>query len=185
MFLDNKRNELQQTIHELQVENERLKIEKETNQFKLDQMKEKITLLEEQLKQTKSSDVEKLKSENESLKKKISDLEFKISNDTSQIEISTENAKLKAQIDVYLAENKHLKKLLDTYREMPDVKNMIDSLSGLAVPHIDQLKDLVKIIDESKISKICDDLNGTLVEVKKLRSDMEYEIGRSLRTKPW
>lgn len=185
MFWNNKKDESEQNSYELQVEIEKLRIEKETTQFKLDQMKEKITLLEEQLKQAKSIEVDRLKSENESLKKKIADLEFKINNDTSQIEIATENAKLKSKIEVYNEENKHLKKLIDTYREMPDIKKMIESLSGLAVPHIDQLKDLVKFVDESKISKVCEDLNTTVEEVRKLRSDMGYEIDRMSRVRPW
>lgn len=185
MFWNNKKDESQPSSYELQIENEKLRIEKETAQFKLEQMKEKIALLEEQLKQAKSVEVDKLKSDNESLKKTVADLEFKISNDTSQIEIATENAKLKAQIDIYTAENEHLKKLLNTYREMPDVKKMIESLSGLAVPHIDQLKDLVKFVDESKISKVCEDLNTTVAEVRKLRSDMGYEIDRMSRVRPW
>ena len=135
-----KNEENQKSSYELQIENEKLKIQAETLQFKLDQMGEKYALLEKQLGDMKDFNAEKLKSENESLKKEISDLSFKISNDTTSIELETENKKLKAEIDIQKSENKHLKDLLDAYRAMPDVKNMVDSLSSLAVPHIDDLK---------------------------------------------
>lgn len=165
--------------HELQVENERLKIELETWQFKMKQMEEKYSILEKQLKEAKDSvNVERLKSDNETLKKKIADLEFKIANDTSNIEMETENKKLKAQIEIEHSENAPLKELLDTYRAMPDVKNMVESLSGLAIPGIDDLKALTKIISDAKLAEICESLRSTTESVQKLRVEMGYEFER-------
>ena len=107
--------------YKLQVENERLKIEAETLQFKLDQANEKYSIIEKRLKEIKGTDIERIKEENASLEEKLADLEFKMANDTKSIELETENKKLKSQIDVQRSENEHLKKLLDTYRAMPDI----------------------------------------------------------------
>ena len=135
--------------YDLQVENEKLKIQSETLQFKLDQANEKYSIVERQLK------------ENATLKKELADLKFKMANDTTSIELETENKKMKAQIEIQQAENKHLKELLDTYRAMPDVKNMIDNLSSLAVPHIDELKEFARLLSDSKITQLCDELSLT------------------------
>lgn len=157
----NKNEENRKTNYELQLENVKLKIQAETLQFKLDHTNEKYSVLEKQLKDAKDVDVEKIKSDNESLRKELSDLKFKLANDTTSIELETENKKLKAEVDIQKSENKHLKDLLDAYRSMPDVKNMVDSLSSLAVPHIDELKEFTKIISDSKVSQLCDQLSET------------------------
>ena len=157
----NKNEENRKSNYELQLENEKLKIQAETLQFKLDQMNEKYSLLEKQLRDVKDVDSEKIQKENESLRKELSDLKFKMTNDTTSIELETENKKLKAEVDIQKSENKHLKDLLDAYRSMPDVKNMVDSLSSLAVPHIDELKEFSKIISDSKVSQLCDKLSET------------------------
>lgn len=157
----NKNEENRKSNYELQLENEKLKIQSETLQFKLDQMNEKYSVLEKQLRDAKDVDIEKIKSENETLSKELSNLKFKMTNDTTSIELETENKKLKAEVDIQKSENKHLKDLLDAYRSMPDVKNMVDSLSSLAVPHIDELKEFSKIISDSKVSKLCDKLSET------------------------
>lgn len=157
----NKNEENKKNNYELQLENEKLKIQLETLQFKLDQTNEKYSVLEKQLKDAKDVDVEKIKSENESLRKELSNLKFKLANDTTSIELETENKKLKAEVDIQKSENKYLKDLLDAYRSMPDVKNMVDSLSSLAVPHIDELKEFSKIISDSKVAQLCDTLSET------------------------
>ena len=157
----NKSEENKKSNYELQLENEKLKIQSETLHFKLDQTNEKYSVLEKQLKDAKYIDVEKIKNENESLRKELSDLKFKLANDTTSIELETENKKLKAEVDIQKSENKHLKDLLDAYRSMPDVKNMVDSLSSLAVPHIDELKEFSKIISDSKVAQLCDTLSET------------------------
>lgn len=173
-----KKEENQKSNYELQVENEKLKIESETLKFKLEQMNEKYSLLEKQLRETKSTDVEMIKTENDSLKKEVADLKFKMANDTTQIEIETENKKLKAQIEIQKSENEHLKELLDAYRAMPDVKNMVDSLSSLAVPHMDELKAFSKIITDSKITQLIEELSKTNESMMAVRKEMYYNMDR-------
>lgn len=166
-------------VYELQVENEKLKIKSETLQFKLDQANEKYSIIEKQLKEIKGTDIEKTKEENASLKKELADLKFKMSNDTNNIELATENKKLKSQVDIQHSENEYLKELLNTYRAMPDVKNMIDGLSSLAVPHMDELKEFAKIISDTKIMKLCDELSKTNEEMQRTRDQISYVCRRT------
>lgn len=163
-----KKEENQRSNYELQIENEKLKIESETLQFKLQQMDEKYATIEKRLKEKSMIDIDKMSEENEELKKEIADLKFKANNDTSNIALEADNKKLNAEIDIQKAENKHLKDLLNTYRSMPDVKNMIDNLSSLAVPHIDELKEFAKILNENKISQLCDSVSES--------NKMAYEL---------
>ena len=174
----NKNEENRKSNYELQLENEKLKIQAETLQFKLDQMNEKYSLLEKQLRDAKDVDSEKIKKENETLSKELSDLKFKMTNDTTSIELETENKKLKAEVDIQKSENKHLKDLLDAYRSMPDVKNMVDSLSSLAVPHIDELKEFSKIISDSKVSQLCDKLSETDKKMNQFCSELIHMCDR-------
>lgn len=160
--------------YELQIENEKLKIKSETLQFKLDQANEKYSIIEKQLKEIKGTEVEKTKEENASLKKELADLKFKMANDTKSIELETENKKLKSQVDIQQSENKHLKELLDTYRAMPDVKNMIDSLSSLAVPHMDELKEFAKMLSDSKVTQLCDELSKTNEAMKHTQEEYDW-----------
>lgn len=173
-----KKEENQKSNYELQVENEKLKIESETLQFKLDQMNEKYSILEKQLREARDVNTEKIKAENESLKKEIADLKFKMSTDTTQIEVETENKKMKAQIEIQKSENEHLKELLDAYRAMPDVKNMVDSLSSLAVPHLDELKAFSKMISDSKVSQLCEELSATNKYMQNVRDELSYVFDR-------
>ena len=161
-------------IYELQVENEKLKIKAETLQFKLDQANEKYFIIEKQLKEIKGTDVEKTKEENASLKKELADLKFKMANDTKSIEVETENKKLKSQVDIQKSENEHLKELLNAYRAMPDVKNMIDSLSSLAVPHMDELKECAKMLSDSKVAQLCDELSKTNIAMRETQDHISY-----------
>lgn len=160
--------------YELQVENEKLKIKLETMQFKLDQVNEKYSIIEKQLKEIKGTDIERTKEENISLKKELADLKFKMANDTKSIELETENKKLKSQIDVQQSENEHLTKLLDTYRAMPDVKNMIDNMSSLAVPHMEELKEFAKMISDSKVAQLCEELSKTNIAMRETQDHLSY-----------
>lgn len=173
-----KKEEIQKSNYELQVENEKLKIESETLRFKLDQMNEKNSILEDQLREARNVNTERIKAENESLKKEIVDLKFKMSTDTTQIEVETENKKMKAQIEIQKSENEHLKELLDAYRAMPDVKNMVDSLSSLAVPHLDELKTFSKMISDAKVSQLCEELSITNKSMQNVRNELSYVFNR-------
>lgn len=173
-----KKEENQRKNYELQVENEKLKIESETLKFKLKQMNEKYAILEKQLREARDVNTDKIKTENETLKKEVADLKFKLSTDTTQIEVETENKKLKSQIEIWKSENAHLKELLNAYREMPDVKNMVDSLSSLAVPHIDELKAFSKILSESKVSQLCNELSETNKSMSSVRDELRYVFDR-------
>lgn len=167
-------NKNQRSNYELQVENEKLKIESETLKFKLEQMNEKYSILEKQLKEARDVNTEKIITENDTLKKEVADLKFKMSNDTTQIEVETENKKLKAQIEIQKSENEHLKELLNAYRAMPDVKNMVDSLSSLAVPHIDELKEFSKMLSDTNVSQLCNELSETNRSMKNVRDELSY-----------
>ena len=160
--------------YEIQVENEKLKIQVETLQFKLDQANEKYSVVNDQLFDLKKTDIEKIKNENESLKKELADLKFKIENDTKSIELETENKKLKSQVVIQQSENKYLKEVLDAYRSMPDVKNMIDNISSLAVPHIDELKEFAKMLSDSKIFTLCDNMSKVYEALKQMQDDYRY-----------
>lgn len=138
-------------------------------------MEEKYATIEKSLKERSMVDIDKMSEENERLKKEIADLKFKASNDTSNIILEANNKKLSAEIDIQKAENKHLKELLDAYRNMLDVKNIIDNLSSLAVPHIDELKEFAKILNENKISQLCDSVS----ESNKIAYDL-YERMRMM-----
>ena len=166
-------------IYELQIENEKLKVKSETLQFKLDQANDKYLLVENQLREMKNADAEKIKKENISLKEELTDLRFKMANDTKSIELETENNKLKSQVEIQKSENEHLKELLNTYRAMPDIKNMVDSLSSLAVPHLDELKEFSKMISDSKISQLCEALSQTNNEMDRVREQLNYVCRRS------
>ena len=172
----NKKEEPRVNTYELQVENEKLRIKAETLEFKLEQMNEKYSVLEDQLRKAKSTDIEKIKTENESLKKEIEDWKFKAANDTSNIEMATENLKLKAQVEIQNSENKHLKELLDAYRAMPDVKNMVDSLSSLAVPHMEELKEFSKIVSDSKVVQLCEELAKTNSNMGAVIDNIRYSM---------
>lgn len=161
-------------VCKLQIENEKLKIQLETMQFKLDQSNEKYSIVEKRLREMKSTDIEKTKEKNVSLEKELNDLKFKMENDTKIIELETENKKLKSEIDIQKSENKHLKDLLDTYRAMPDVKNMIDNLSSLAVPHMGELKEFAKMLSDSKVAQLCDELSKTNEAMKQTREDIDW-----------
>lgn len=165
-------------VYELQLENEKLKIRAETLQFKLDQANEKYSIIEQQLKAIKNTDIELTKEENISLKKELADLKFKMANDTKSIELETENKKLKSQTNVQQSENEHLTKLLDTYRAMPDVKNMIDNISSLAVPHIDELKEFAKILSDSKVVELCNELSKTNASMREMHDYLGYVCRR-------
>ena len=164
--------------YKLQVENEKLKIQLETLQFKLDQSNEKYNIIEKQLRDMKNTNIERtlenVKKENVSLEKELSDLKFKMENDVKSIELETENKKLKSQVDIQKSENAHLKELLDTYRAMPDIRNMIDSLSSLAVPHMDELKQFAKMLSDAKVSQLCDELSKTNKEMQRIQEEYRW-----------
>lgn len=129
----------------------KLEVEKETLEWKLRDREEKIEALEAQIKELRRLDAAALADKNKELSKKIESLEFSIANNTEQIEIQTENSILKSEKKVMEAENAHLKALLDTYRAMPDVENMIKHLSQLAVPSIKELSAFASQLESSNI----------------------------------
>ena len=167
--------------YDLLIDNEKLKLEKETLEFKLEQMNEKYAILEKELREFRYSDIKKLKTENDSLKQAIEKWQFKEANGTSNIELVTENKMLKSELEVQKLENKHIKELLETYRAMPDIKNIVDSLASLAVPHIDELKEFSKIISDSKIIQLCEELSETNSSMKAIAETLKYGSMRGYR----
>ena len=162
-------------VTELQIECEKYKVKCSSLEFKLTAESERAEMLSREVRHLKSdSDIGRLDSENKSLKakiesleKKCKDLEFAAANDTSKIELQTSVQQLNALVKIKDSENEHLKKLLDTYRQMPDVENMIKHLSELAVPSIKEIEAFINTINGSKI----EELQQTLSEAKEYFKD--------------
>ena len=57
---------------------------------------------------------------------------------------------------------------------MPDVKNMIDNLSSLAVPHMDELKEFARLLSDSKITQLCDELSKTNSVMRNTQEQYDY-----------
>lgn len=167
--------------YDLLIDNEKLKLEKETLEIKLEQMNERYATLEKELREFRYSDIKKLKTENDSLRETIAKWQFKEKNDTSNIELKTENKILKSELEVQESENKHIRGLLEAYRAMPDIKNIVDSLASLAVPHIDELKEFSKIISDSKIIQLCEELSKTNSNMKAIAETLKYGSWRGYR----
>lgn len=151
------------TADEKEIWENRYKIDAEILNFKLESERAKITILEDEIRLLKSrKDYE----ENIELKKKISSLtteveqlKFAAKHDIKKIELETDIKKIQASNEILKSENDYLKKLLDTYRAMPDVNNMITNLSQLAIPELDKIKDLASVFSGEKAIKIMDKLN--------------------------
>lgn len=165
-------------VQELQIENQRLKVENETLQFKLDAMNERYEITVRALKEAKSMDANTIKEENKKLRDELDKLKFQMENNTSNIEVETENKTVKAELKVLQAENAHLRKLLDTYRAMPDVRNMIENLSTLAVPQMSELKEFAKIISDSKVTEMHKELSKVVGELHQISGELYYRRPR-------
>jgi hypothetical protein len=64
---------------------------------------------------------------------------------------------------------------------MPDVKHMIDSLSSLAVPHMDELKEFAKMISDSKVAQLCDELSKTNNAMREMQDHLNYMYRKDWR----
>lgn len=155
----------------------KLEVEKGTLEWKLADREERIAALEAQVRELRQLDAAKLAEKNKELVKKIEELEFSITNNTEQIEIQTENSILKSEKKVMEAENAHLKALLDTYRAMPDVENMIKHLSQLAVPSIKELTAFASQLESSNITTLVEKID-TLDTVMRNVGDTVERAGR-------
>lgn len=155
----------------------KLEVEKGTLEWKLADREERIAALEAQVRELRQLDAAKLAEKNKELAKKIEELEFSITNNTEQIEIQTENSILKSEKKVMEAESAHLKALLDTYRAMPDVENMIKHLSQLAVPSIKELTAFASQLESSNITTLVEKID-TLDTVMRNVGDTVERAGR-------
>lgn len=167
----------------LQIECEEYKVKCSSLEFKLAAETDKANTLFNEVRRLKSdSEVSRLEIENknlksdvEDLKKKCRDLEFASANDTTKIELQTSVEQLNAIVKIKDSENEHLKKLLDTYRQMPDVENMIKHLSELAVPSIKELEDFANAINGSKIDELQQALTRTQEIIESNMRRMQYD----------
>lgn len=158
----------------LHIENEKLKVESETKTFKLAQSEEKLQILEKKLSERQYTDIDALAKRNQDLVDEIRTLRFDMENDTAGIALKTENAKLSSKVEAQASEIKYLKELLETYRSMPDVKQMIDNLSSLSVPNIDKFREFVNMVNESKISELCELVKKNTESVERAYSAAGY-----------
>lgn len=162
----------------LRIELAKTQVELETVRFKLDQSEEKREILSQRIRELERLPAIDIAAENKKLKDELAKLRFDIENDASNVELKTENGKLKATAEIQAAENKYLRELLDTYRSMPDVKKMIESLSSIAVPNIAELREFSKTISESGVDKLVAQLREL---ISGLESDRDRMMHRGFR----
>jgi hypothetical protein len=128
----------------------------EIKSIEADNYKKKLELKEVELneKDIEYKDAKSLKKERDELKTKVEKIKFETDNDTKNIELQTENSKLQSELKVAKSEAIYLKKLLDTYQELPDVKRMIENLSSLAVPNIEEIKKFAEVLNNGKTNDL-------------------------------
>lgn len=119
---------------------------------KEDELIRKITNLEEEQQRLKIQN-EHLKEENDELtdnlkkyKEKLNDEEYKNLSSTKEIQRAKDKNEL---TEMRL---KDIENILEEYRKLPDLKNMIDNLSNLTTPSIDKLVELVKNTDFKELT---------------------------------
>lgn len=91
--------------------------------------------------------------ENKNLEEKIKELKISL-NDEEYKNLSSEKNIQRAINEKELLEMKYddIQGVLEEYRQLPDLKNMIDNLSSLTAPSIDKLIDLVKNTDFKELT---------------------------------
>jgi len=57
---------------------------------------------------------------------------------------------------------------------MPDVRNMIENLSTLAVPHISELKEFAKIVADSKMTETHAELKKSVDMLQRIYDRLNY-----------
>lgn len=184
MFKKEKENvdvkELLKRNIELEVENKRLIYEQDSiikmKDMDISELQKKLCIKESELRDCGKVQKSDLENTIRQLNEKVKRFQFEKDNNTETIELETENIKLKSELDIAKSENAHLKKLLDTYREIPDVKKMIDNLSGLTVPNIEELKEFSKIVNGNEMKGIIDEMRKTNLRL----IDTNDEIARRL-----
>ena len=167
----------EQGYQALRIENEKLKVESETKTFKLTQAEEKCQILEKKLSERQYTDIDALAKRNQDLVDEIRTLKFDMENDTAGIALKTENAKLSSKVEAQASEIKYLKELLETYRSMPDVKQMIDNLSSLSIPNVDKLREFAKMVNESKLSELSEMVLKNLEATERVAAAVSYRRG--------
>lgn len=169
--------------YKLRVENERLKIESETLTFKLTQLNEKYELIKQRLRENPYSELETALDRIKQLEAEIGKMKLLEDNDQTNMTMKAENAKLKSEVEIQKAENKHLHELLNTYRNMPDVKQIVENLSSLAVPNIEELRKFSQVVNESKINELCDVIKVNNESISRLIRDVYgyHAVGGSTR----
>lgn len=118
-----------------------------------DELSRKLSFMQE--------DIEKLQEENDKLKEENKELDLEIRNLKSDLNdeqyknLSSKKEIQRAKDEKELIEmkNRDMEDILEEYRQLPDLKNMIDNLSSLTSPSIDKLIDLVKHTDFKELTK--------------------------------
>jgi TolA-binding protein len=139
---------------DLGVKVAKLEAELEIKNIENDTLEKKLRLKKEELRDYEYSNIKSLKDEVEELQTRIQKMKFEEDNDTKNIELKTANATLNAELKVVKSEVEYLKKLLNTYQELPDVKRMIENLSSLAVPNLEEIKKLAEVLNNNKTSDV-------------------------------
>lgn len=112
----------------------------------------KIERLEKELENLKN-DNDNLKTENSFLNDEIKENQKRL-NAEEYKNLSSEKEIQRAKNQKELAEMKlkDIENILEEYRQLPDLKNMIDNLSKLTTPSIDKLVTLVKNTDFKELT---------------------------------
>ena len=130
--------------------------------FKKDNILKKDSLLEKRKLEEQEELIEYLKEDNDSKKDEIRDLikekigleEKILSSDLDLSKASAEIEEQEKKIQLLEERIEYLEELIENYRQMPDLKNMIDNLSTLTTPNIDKLAEIMKSNNLESLSEI-------------------------------
>lgn len=149
--------------YEIREENEDIeKINKELLKenkkfYKLD---DEIEFLKEQVEKYKEQSLDDLKLLNDEKRKNI--------NNDAELESS------KMRISILEQQLKDINKVLEEYRQMPDVKNMIDNLSSLTVPSLDKLTEIISKTNFSEVLEFSKKLEQMTEDVAEIKNMFAY-----------
>ena len=146
------RKVLELKIKELESAKEYLESENSSKQETINRLKEELTRERE----SRLEDTYKFKA-------KEKELEL--------LETSTES-----EIESLQKEVEYKDKLLKSYKELPDLKSMIDNLSTLTTPSLDKLSEILKENSKVDLTKMTETLERIEERIERTRTEMHYRF---------
>ncbi len=122
------------------------------NQNKMEEQSEYIEYLEEQTSE-QNSEIRNLKEKNNNLEEKMLSIDLELKKKDNQLKAKDE------EIRLLIERTEYLEDLVNNYRNMPDLKNMIDNLSELTSPSIEKLAEVLKNSKFDDITQLEDKIN--------------------------